>query len=415
MMNTWSRCPWKHALSLFAVGLWVLVLTGANGCSSDPNIEGAKLDLRNKDYTRALENVEKALQRNPQNADAYELKGRIILDILSNQQNMPLEARRDTIKAMVAAFQKAVELNPKLREEVINQLRFAFVREFQNGVNAFNRGREDSTYFLRAATFFELAALIQPDSAGAYVNQAFSLLNAGRHQESIAPLETAIAKGESSLDAYLILADLHRLQGQPNKAIEILEKARSLYPDNAELQSQLLNAYVQAGRVDEAMAIYGQAVQQEPNNKLYRYNYGSLLLEAGRYDEAIEHLKKAIELDPEYANAYYNLGAAYINKAVDVNEKAIALDDSLRANRSRLSREQQQQLEAQIDQLVQERRALFAEAIVPLERARTLMEAQGENVSGICRALFQAYVQTDQTDKAQAVAACAGLEDNNGN
>lgn len=410
-MNT-MQPAWKRSLGgLLAIGLF-LVLAGPGGCSSDPNIEGAKLDLRNKDYARALENVEKALQRNPQNAEAYELKGRIILDILANQQNLDPETRQDTVRAMVAAFQKAVELDPKLQESVLNQLRFAYVREFQNGVNAFNRGREDSTYYLHAASYFENATIIQPDSAGAYVNQAFSLLNAGRQAEAIPPLETAIAKGENSKDTYLILADLYRLQQQPEKALEVLEKARELYPDDPEVQSQLLNAYVQAGKVEEAMNVYKEAVEKEPDNKLYRYNYGSLLLEAGRYDEAIEHLKKATELDPEYANAFYNLGAAYINKAVDVNDRAIALDDSLRANRSKLSREQQQQLEGEIARLVEERRQLFTQAIPPLERARALMEARGENVQPICRALFQAYVQTDQTEKAKEVEACAGLNDN---
>ncbi len=406
------QSAWKRSLGgLLAIGLF-LVLAGPGGCSGDPNIEGAKLDLRNKDYARALENVEKALQRDPQNAEAYELKGRIILDILTNQQNLDPEARQDTVRAMVAAFQKAVELDPKLQESVLNQLRFAYVREFQNGVNAFNRGREDSTYYLHAASYFENATIIQPDSAGAYVNQAFSLLNAGRQAEAISPLETAIARGETSKDTYLILADLYRLQQQPEKALEVLEEARARYPNDPEVESQLLNAYVQAGKVEEAMQVYKEAVAREPDNKLYRYNYGSLLLEGGRYDEAIEHLKKATELDPEYANAFYNLGAAYINKAVDVNERAIALDDSLRTHRDQLSEVQRKQLEEEIARLVEERRQLFAQAIPPLERARELMEARGENTQPICRALFQAYVQTDQTEKAKEVEACAGLNSN---
>ncbi len=411
-MNALHHLSWKRPLGALLVAGLVLMLAGAGGCSGDPNIEGAKLDLRNKDYARALENVEKALQRDPQNAEAYELKGRIILDLLSNQQDLDPEARQDTVRAMVAAFQKAVELDPKLQESVLNQLRFAYIREFQNGVNAFNRGREDSTYYLHAAIYFGNATIIQPDSAGAYVNQAFSLMNARRHAEAIAPLEAAIARGETSKDTYLILADLYRLQQQPEKALEVLEQARERYPDDPDVQSQLLNAYVQAGKVTEAMDIYKEAVEKEPDNKLYRYNYGSLLLEAGRYDEAIEHLTKATELDPEYANAFYNLGAAYINKAVDVNDQAVALDDSLRTHRSELSQEQIQQLEEAVARLIEERRQLFAQAIPPLERARELLEARGENIQPICRALFQAYVQTDQTEKAREVEACAALNNN---
>ena len=58
------------------------VLFGADGCSSDPNVEGAKLDLRNKDYDRALQNLETALQTDPDNVDALELKGRVIGEMI---------------------------------------------------------------------------------------------------------------------------------------------------------------------------------------------------------------------------------------------------------------------------------------------------------------------------------------------
>ena len=54
------------------------LLIAADGCSSDPNVEGAKLDLKNKDYDRAMENIGKALESNPENAEALELKGQIL-------------------------------------------------------------------------------------------------------------------------------------------------------------------------------------------------------------------------------------------------------------------------------------------------------------------------------------------------
>ena len=54
------------------------LLVAADGCSSDPNVEGAKLDLRNKQYDKALENLAIALTTNPDNAQALELKGRVL-------------------------------------------------------------------------------------------------------------------------------------------------------------------------------------------------------------------------------------------------------------------------------------------------------------------------------------------------
>jgi len=95
-----------------------------------------------------------------------------------------------------------------------------------------------------------------------------------------------------------------------------------------------------------------------------------------------------------------------------VNAEISDLDDNLRANRDAMSSEEVEAAEAAIDAKVEERRMHFQAAIQPLETAKSLFEASGEDVGDVCRALYQSYAQTNQTDKAQSVAACAGYEDN---
>ena len=65
--------------------------------------------------------------------------------------------------------------------------------------------------------------------------------------------------------------------------------------------------------------------------------------------------------------------------------------------------------EAEIEALVETRRGLYEEAVLPLERARALLEESGEDASGVCTALFQAYVQTNQMEKGEEAQACAGM------
>lgn len=388
-----------------------ILLMGANGCSSDPNIEGAKLDLRNQDFDRALENVNTALERDPDNAEGHELKGRILQEQAETIEEP--SQHRQVVQDMLAAYNRAVELEPAYQDDISQRLRLAYYNEFRRGVEAFNRGSDDSAAFGEAADYFELAGEIQPDSAGAFVNRAFALLNSGDSQAAIEPLQTAIEKGDTQPETFIFLSELYVTANQPQEAIDVLQRASELHPDNADIQAQLLNAYVQAGETDQAMDQYRTAVQTDPENKLYRYNLGSLLLEAEEYDEAIEHLSKAIEVDPAYANAQYNLGAAYVNKAVDLSDDISDLDDALRAERSQLSDAQIQEREQEMDELSLERRRLFDAAIAPLERAKSLMEQTGDDPAQVCQALFSAYVQTDQQEKAESIAACAGYEDLN--
>ncbi len=49
-------------------------------------------------------------------------------------------------------------------------------------------------------------------------------------------------------------------------------------------------------------------------------------------------------------------------------------------------------------------------AIEPLERARMKLEAAGESAAGACQALFQAYAQTGEAEKAEDAASCAGID-----
>jgi pentatricopeptide repeat protein len=395
----------KGILLVVTLLLTGLVLGGA-GCASDPNVEGAKLDLRNKDYARALENVNTALEKDPQNAEALDLKGRILQEQAFAVNDRDEHSR--LIAEMIEAYKQAVAIDPSLQEDIDQRLRLAYYNEYQRGIQAFNRAREDSEQYNDAALYFANASLIQPDSAGAYVNQGIALMNAGRMAEAIEPLENAIEHGEDQPDTYIYLADLYSTNNRADEAVALLENARQTFPDNTDVLNNLLNAYVRANQLDRAKDVFGQAVQDDPNNKLYRYNYGSLLLNTEEYDAAIEQLKAAIALDPQYSVAQYNLGAAYINKAVDVNERIQELDDNLREQRASLSDAQIAEKEAEIDRLVQERRGLFEQAIEPLEQARSIMEAEGEDVTQVCQALFTAYVQTAQQDKAEAISGCAG-------
>ncbi|MBO6577165.1 MAG: tetratricopeptide repeat protein [Rhodothermales bacterium] len=399
----------KRIPALLCIVLGGLLLMGADGCSSDPNVEGAKLDLRNKDYDRALQNLETALSNNPDNAEALELKGRVLTEKAFETEDPAEHAA--LIQEMVAAFDRAVEIDPLLLETVQRNKAIAYVREFERGIQAFNRGANDASEFEASALYFGTAAVIQPDSADAYTNQAYAFLNGGMETSAAEPFEMAIELGDTDVESFRFLSRIYLNNDRAAEAVTTLETAAELYPENIDVQAELLNAYQLAGQTDRALDTYARAVADSPDNKLFRYNYGSLLVSVERYDDAIEQLSAAVALDAEYANAQYNLGAAYINKAVAVNDQINTKDDELRENRSSLSSDEIATREAEIDALAEERRSLFAAAIAPLEAARTLVESEGEDATAICLALFQSYVQNNMLDQAEEVSECAGTND----
>lgn len=401
----------KRLSIFFPLLFGCVLLIGADGCSSDPNVEGAKLDLRNRDYDRALENLDTAIASNPDNAEAHELKGRALSEKAFTIQNV--EEHSGLIAQMVSSYERAVALDPTLADAITQAMRIAYSNEFQLGIQAFNRGKNDETEYGPAAAFFASASVIQPDSASAYVNQAYALMNANRSDDAMGPFEMSIEKGDTDIETYRFLSRLYQSSERLDEAVTLLETASSLYPESDDVQAELLNAYQLAGQIDRAMSVYESAVERDPDNKLFRYNYGSLLTQVERYDEAIVQLRAAIVLDPDYANAHYNLGAAFINQAVVVNTRISAFDDDLRANRSDFTSEQIKEKDDEINRLADLRRDLFAKAIGPLEAARVLMEAADEDATEVCVALFQSYVHTNAMDSAEGVSECAGFDDEN--
>jgi len=397
-------------LSLF---IWLIfagfLLIGAEGCSSDPNVEGAKLDLKNKDYDRALENLETALVTNPDNVAALELKGRVIGEMILGIRDIDEHTR--LLIEMLDAYDRVSVLDPTMEPTVTQALRIAYSNEFTMGAQAFNRGKNDDSEFSTSAAYFKNASRIQPDSSGAYVNQAYSHMNAGESAAAIQPFEKAIEKGDTEMDTYRFLASLYQSSDRAEDAVTVLEAAGKLYPDDEELQKDLLNAYQLAGQTDRALEVYSQAVETDPQNKLFRYNYGSLLVMAERYDDAIVQLQAAVAVDPEYTNAHYNLATAYINQAVQVNEELTEMDDAYREKIDTMSQSEKAAENEAMNALADRRRELFGMAIPPLEAALQLMEGTDEDPKDICAALYQSYVQTNVLDKAQEVSSCAGFDD----
>jgi tetratricopeptide (TPR) repeat protein len=370
----------------------VVGLTFILGCAAaDPNIAGARMELRAGDFQRALELTDAAIQTDPQNADAYVVRGDIYLAM--SEQAATHDERADAVRNMMESYRRAQQLDPANQLLEVRLLQ-AYGQEMNRGAAAFGEGADDQTQYVRAAAAFERASLIMPDSATAHLYQGLATLAGGETEAAAAPLREAINLGTDAPEAYLYLGRIYLATDRADDAITVLEEARRQFPDNDEIETELLNTYGRTGQIDRAIDAYGRVVEGSPDDPVLRYNYGSFLLQAQRYEDAVEQLERAVELDPTAGNAYYNLGAAYMNQAVEANEQLSDLDPTTPEGA---------QVQARRD-------ALLGQALGPLEQAREIFTAEGEDASDVCRSLFRAYAQLRMNDEAREAAACAGIE-----
>lgn len=401
--------------------LVILILAAASGCRSNPNIEGARLDLRNKDYQRALTNINRALETEPNNSEAFLLKGDILSAMLLGVSDGA--ERTGYVGELIGAYTQAATLDPENNAHVTRQRSMLYSSEFTLAMEAYRDadqlgGHERANQFTAAAHHFRNASMIIPDSVSALINEAHAYYNAGRAQEAADAYESAIALGHTDRDLFIYLTRTYELMAieladpdtQPEyyrQMVRTLKTARQHYPDDGEIRKLLLNAYAMLEVTAEALPFFEEIFPLEQGNHVYLYNYGTLLLHQEDYEGAIKMLSSAVALDSSYVNALFNLGAAHVNFGVQVDKSFQAVEDSLQGNGRRIAPSEIERLEARKKAIEQSKSEHFSQAITHLESARRLLENDLSDLGSVCHALYLAYAQTNQRSRAEEASICA--------
>lgn len=100
---------------------------------------------------------------------------------------------------------------------------------------------------------------------------------------------------------------------KPNykKAIEVLNRAKTINPNDALVQLALGDAFYGDKNQNEAYAAYRNAFQLDPTLLRAKVQLGVLLKGAKSYDEAIKSFNEVIALNPNYGPVYRELAETY--------------------------------------------------------------------------------------------------------
>ncbi len=124
--------------------------------------------------------------------------------------------------------------------------------------------------------------------------------------------------GTTGTSARLNLAVLLLSTGRADNALEVLNEALAVAPDNPDLHYNRGLALHVVGRRDsapeklaEARQEYEKTISLDPSHPKAHCNLGVLLEAEGQQAEAIAAYQKALELDPAFVTAGRNLASAY--------------------------------------------------------------------------------------------------------
>ncbi len=375
-----SRLPFLPALLVLA-----LVLGGADGCSSDPNVEGAKLKIRTEDFDGALANLNTALEENADNVEALRLKSQVLT---LQMEKAPIADRRAFIPELTTTINRAVMLAPE-DADVATMRGFAWAQMLNTGNTSL---QNDRTPAAESIPFFEGAISVHPDSVGGHFGLGLAQLLANNSAAAATALEKTLQMEPDYTNASIYLSKAYLQMDRGADAVSVLEKALPLADasERDRVQQEFLNTLASSGQSERAISEFETQVGNFPNDALIRYNYGTLLLGVERYADAIEQFEAASMIEDSNADAFYNLGVARLREAGRIETEAGALDLSEQDT---------------YDTMIANRDELIEGSLMALTTARDL--ADGGTRPTVCRTLVTIYNSLGRADDAASAQACA--------
>ena len=126
---------------------------------------------------------------------------------------------------------------------------------------------------------------------------------------------------QTTFDILVEKGDNAYKQQKYNEAIDCYTKAVVFNPSDEIVMLKIANIYKILGNNDKALNFYDKILTIDPDNTDAYFNKGLVFANQKKYDDAIKCFEKVVELSPKYPYAYYSLGLTYELK--NMPEKAL--------------------------------------------------------------------------------------------
>lgn len=217
------------------------------------------------------------------------------------------------------------------------------------------------------------------------VLKAIALIDNGQTNEAIATLESIIKRDPKNEQALVELAMIHLLDMKaPDQAINYLQRAVQITPDNQIVMSELVTLYDEQQRVDDGIAFFQELDKQQSGSAMIAYGLGQLLALSGRDAEAIPYLEKAVH-QSDGMRAFHDLAETY-SRLGDSEHAIDAYDRALKALEQELSSKRAQgQASAYVEERLHYTKLDKARELIrinDLDGAQRLLDDVGQQLPG---------------------------------
>jgi Flp pilus assembly protein TadD/SH3-like domain-containing protein len=179
-----------------------------------------------------------------------------------------------------------------------------------------------------AKLHFAMAVKKNPKLAPAYTGLGEALVLGGQSQKARGAFERAIAIDDGDKTALLALGKICRGQGKYVESQKYLEQAKTQFPDDPEILTELAITLDTMGREVEAEPLYRKVTELMPYHASAYNNLGFNFLLQKNYSEAVNSFYQALRLAQDNKRIRNNLAVAYLltgeeQKAVNLLKRTV--------------------------------------------------------------------------------------------
>jgi tetratricopeptide (TPR) repeat protein len=135
----------------------------------------------------------------------------------------------------------------------------------------------------------------QEKAAGEYIAIADELLKKGKPAEALQLIDKSLRSGPRFPKLLSVAANVHIVQKDYPRAIELLEEARRATPTDREVSLRLAESYLGSRRAADARKVLEALLQRDASDQDARLQLGQVYLADGRFDDAFDHFQPVVD------------------------------------------------------------------------------------------------------------------------
>lgn len=289
-----------------------------------------KLDKAWAEINETVDPANKKAEKTFNWSGAWQARGEIVEAIIKSKDDKFKNLVPNPVDEAYNSYMKAMELDEKGGSPQLKIHLVTFLSTL-SGAATESYHAED---YKKATDYFEKVLNIEGtkmfkneikiDTAIMF-NTGLSAVNSKQYDKAIKYFTDCANYGYQGNSCYSQIIKAYQLMGDTTKSISVMKEAVIKFPNDQNIQVQLINYYLTHGQINESLNFLDKAIERDKNNPSFYFAKGGCLDKLGRQDEALQVYLKAVELKPDYGDAYYNISVIYVNRGVKQFEKANAV------------------------------------------------------------------------------------------